>query len=83
METNGGGWTLIQRRGTPIDRESGLLRESFIRGWEDYARGFGSLSGDFWIGKMKQTQELQLHLCMPFLMAKCFFFRFVQYFSIM
>ena len=43
METDGGGWIVIQRRlpnGT----------ESFTRNWRDYEDGFGDLSGEFWLG---------------------------------
>lgn len=42
METNGGGWTLIQRR------KVGLT--SFNRDWKQYKSGFGSIRGDFWLG---------------------------------
>ncbi|KAK5598462.1 Angiopoietin- protein 7 [Crenichthys baileyi] len=42
METNGGGWTLIQRR------KIGLT--SFNRDWKQYKNGFGSIRGDFWLG---------------------------------
>ncbi|XP_015233331.1 PREDICTED: angiopoietin-related protein 7-like [Cyprinodon variegatus] len=42
METNGGGWTLIQRR------KIGLT--SFSRDWKQYKNGFGSIRGDFWLG---------------------------------
>lgn len=42
METNGGGWTLIQRR------KIGLT--SFNRDWKQYKTGFGSIRGDFWLG---------------------------------
>lgn len=42
METNGGGWTLIQRR------KVGLI--SFERDWKQYKSGFGSIRGDFWLG---------------------------------
>ncbi|XP_045606344.1 microfibril-associated glycoprotein 4-like [Procambarus clarkii] len=44
METDGGGWTVIQRR----------LHHSrstdFNRGWYDYKMGFGNASNDYWIG---------------------------------
>ncbi|XP_034027889.1 angiopoietin-related protein 7 [Thalassophryne amazonica] len=42
METNGGGWTVIQRR------KVGLT--SFNRDWKQYKTGFGSVRGDFWLG---------------------------------
>ncbi|XP_061841572.1 angiopoietin-related protein 7 [Nerophis lumbriciformis] len=42
MDTNGGGWTLIQRR------KVGLT--SFNRDWKPYKSGFGSIRGDFWLG---------------------------------
>ncbi|XP_029973837.1 angiopoietin-related protein 7 [Salarias fasciatus] len=42
METNGGGWTVIQRR------KIGLT--SFHRDWKQYKSGFGSIRGDFWLG---------------------------------
>ncbi|XP_072305712.1 angiopoietin-related protein 7 [Eucyclogobius newberryi] len=42
METQGGGWTVIQRR------KIGLT--SFNRDWKQYKNGFGSIRGDFWLG---------------------------------
>ncbi|XP_064092582.1 techylectin-5A-like [Macrobrachium nipponense] len=44
METDGGGWTVIQRRD---DIEP---REDFYRTWMQYALGFGNLKGEFWLG---------------------------------
>ncbi|XP_020783807.2 microfibril-associated glycoprotein 4-like [Boleophthalmus pectinirostris] len=42
METNGGGWSVIQRR------MDGTV--NFYRGWEPYVMGFGKADGEYWLG---------------------------------
>uniref|UniRef100_A0A1A9WDX2 Fibrinogen C-terminal domain-containing protein n=1 Tax=Glossina brevipalpis TaxID=37001 RepID=A0A1A9WDX2_9MUSC len=48
------GWTSIQRR---YDGSA-----DFNRSWEDYANGFGSPAGEFWIGN-EQLHQLTLNNC--------------------
>lgn len=45
MDTDGGGWTVIQRRG-----QYGNDVYYFYRNWTEYARGFGDPAKEHWIG---------------------------------
>lgn len=45
MDTDGGGWTVIQRRG-----QFGNRVFHFYRNWTEYARGFGNPADEYWIG---------------------------------
>lgn len=45
MDTDGGGWTVIQRRG-----QFGNGAYYFYRNWTEYATGFGDPTKEYWIG---------------------------------
>uniref|UniRef100_A0A6G5A8E9 Putative ixoderin n=1 Tax=Rhipicephalus microplus TaxID=6941 RepID=A0A6G5A8E9_RHIMP len=45
MKADGGGWTVIQRRGQFKNRVF-----HFYRNWTEYANGFGDPSQEYWIG---------------------------------
>ncbi|XP_042218503.1 uncharacterized protein LOC121863773 isoform X7 [Homarus americanus] len=45
LETGGGGWTVIQRRGM-----YGPPYLNFTRDWQEYKEGFGDISREFWWG---------------------------------
>ncbi|XP_051548872.1 uncharacterized protein LOC127437759 [Myxocyprinus asiaticus] len=59
MGTSGGGWTLLQHH---FDGST-----SFNRTWDEYKRGFGELTGEFWLGNDKihwltETKNMSLRI---------------------
>lgn len=55
MDSNGGGWTVIQRR------ESSTT--DFYREWQEYKTGFGKMDGNFWLGleKIHRITQIENH----------------------
>ena len=55
MDSNGGGWTVIQRR------ESNTT--DFYREWQEYKTGFGKMDGNFWLGleKIHRITQIENH----------------------
>ena len=49
METDGGGWTVIQRRSDQKE----IPRKNFYRPWNEYEKGFGSPADHVWLGQQK------------------------------
>lgn len=45
MDTDGGGWTVLQRRGN-----YGRASDYFFKDWNEYKIGFGDIEKDFWLG---------------------------------
>jgi len=61
MDTDGGRWTVFQRR------MDGTV--NFYRGWDEYKYGFGSAAGEHWLGldtlellMLNQTYELRVDM---------------------
>ncbi|XP_013794031.1 techylectin-5B-like [Limulus polyphemus] len=62
MDTEGGGWTVIQRRGYFKD-----MPQDFNQSWFSYSVGFGNLKEDFWLGNdiifaLTNQKEMELRV---------------------
>ena len=78
MTTDGGGWTVFQRRGDYIHQED------FYRTWIEYKRGFGNLERQFWLGNdrlsmLTKQDSYQLRVDLEDFDGEK---RFAQYYSI-
>ncbi|CAF1510087.1 unnamed protein product [Rotaria sordida] len=78
MATDGGGWTIFQKRGDFVSQEN------FYRTWLEYKRGFGDLERQFWLGNdrlsMLTNQDLyQLRIDLEDFDGQE---RFAQYYSV-
>ncbi|CAG2233576.1 unnamed protein product [Mytilus edulis] len=49
MDTEGGGWTIIQKR------YDGSV--NFQRSWKEYENGFGDVKGEYWLGDSLKNQN--------------------------
>ncbi|XP_043226327.1 angiopoietin-related protein 3-like [Amphibalanus amphitrite] len=63
METDGGGWTVVQRR----DNYGEDDQQSFNQPWEEYKQGFGNPTKAFWLGNenifmLTNTEDYQLRI---------------------
>ncbi|KAF0289791.1 Ficolin-1 [Amphibalanus amphitrite] len=63
METDGGGWTVFQRR------QNDTEQLDFYRDWQQYRDGFGNVTGQFWLGNellhrltARRPQQLRIDL---------------------
>ncbi|XP_030634822.1 microfibril-associated glycoprotein 4-like [Chanos chanos] len=59
MDSNGGRWTVIQRR------MDGTV--NFFRPWDQYKKGFGNAEGEYWLGleninQLTQSKEYELRV---------------------
>ncbi|XP_015789050.1 angiopoietin-2 [Tetranychus urticae] len=66
MDDNGGGWTVILRRGKFSEKKHHV---DFRTNWQTYKRGFGDIGDEFWIGNevihhltTKEPQILQIDM---------------------
>ncbi|XP_022257373.1 techylectin-5A-like [Limulus polyphemus] len=54
MDTDGGGWIVIQRRG-----DYGNPTDYFYKSWQEFKMGFGDIEKDFWLGTYSTKFDLR------------------------
>ena len=64
MQSSGGGWTVLQRRG-----DFGNPADHFFRNWTEYREGFGEAAKEIWLGLEAiflltnvEPMQLRIHL---------------------
>jgi len=76
MVTDGGGWTVFQRR---VDGNT-----NFYRGWNEYKRGFGNKSSEFWLGldaihALTKKGDISLRVDMKTVSGSKYYARYQQF----
>uniref|UniRef100_H2XRG5 Fibrinogen C-terminal domain-containing protein n=1 Tax=Ciona intestinalis TaxID=7719 RepID=H2XRG5_CIOIN len=81
MDTDGGGWTVFQRR------EDGSV--NFYRNWKEYRTGFGEPDQEFWMGEDnlhylsgEEKYELRVEMRNCVNVTKYAQYRYVEYYKI-
>ena len=82
MDTDIGGWTVIQR-----NTNNSVNWISFTRSWADYENGFGDLRADFWYGlkaihAMTQTGHWEMRTDIRYAYNKSLSYFYYDYFSV-
>ncbi|XP_062855221.1 fibrinogen-like 2a [Trichomycterus rosablanca] len=77
MESNAGGWTVVQRR------MDGSV--NFNRTWAEYKKGFGDVSGEFWLGNdhihlLTRARDMMLRIELEDLDGVCEYAKYEQFY---
>ena len=76
MVTEGGGWTVFQRR------MDGSV--NFYKTWDEYKRGFGNKSGEFWLGldaihELTKKNDVSLRIDMTVVTGSKYYARYLKF----